>query len=132
MGFDLPQSMKDGIANSTIFLCCIDELYQTRPNCLLELDEAVRLKKTIVTIPLDSNFFVWSTADIRLKCQILTKMFIDISKITSNSPNNLDDNGKNWYIPNTDPTSDMIEILRKDLDKPSGLFQILATLLKSK
>ena len=37
MGYNLQESMRSGIANSTVVIACIDKVYQERPNCLFEI-----------------------------------------------------------------------------------------------
>ena len=40
MGHDLIRSMEQGIEKSIVVLACVDSVYQTRPNCMLELKHA--------------------------------------------------------------------------------------------
>jgi hypothetical protein len=131
MGHDLILSMVNGIKNSKIFICCLNQLYQTRENCLFELRKAVEINKTILTISLDSDLFVWSTPEVKDLCQISTKLFIDISNITSFVSS--DDNGKNWYIKNPDDTikdatADMTNELEKELEV-KNCFKIIKDLI---
>ena len=83
MGFDLTESMRQGIANSKVVIACINEGYQTRPNCMYELREAAALKKTkpLVTLFIQSEPFKWVTQDVKDLCDITTKMFVDIGDI---------------------------------------------------
>lgn len=50
MGYNLDNSMKEGIDNSTVVLVCLDKKYEDSKNCMFELSEAKKRSKTIVTL----------------------------------------------------------------------------------
>ena len=95
-GFDLKQSMSQGLANSSVMLLCADELYQTKPNCLYEMREAFRMGKIILLVTLKGDVFTWASPEMKDKCDIVGKMFVDISAVAQ-----LDwgqDDGNSIYI----------------------------------
>jgi serine/threonine protein kinase len=60
MGYDLQKSMREGIANSTVTVACIDDKYQIRENCLTEIDHAFAvLRKPTVAVLTQSDAASW-------------------------------------------------------------------------
>ena len=59
MGYDLIESMIVGIKKSYLTIACVDPLYQTRPNCLFELDNVVKWNKPVITVLIVSNAATW-------------------------------------------------------------------------
>jgi len=84
MSMDLKAAMTSGIANSSVFVVFLNSTYQTRPNCMFELNEAKRLNKTIITVILDpypTGPTGWASPEILDICELTTKMYVDISSI---------------------------------------------------
>lgn len=73
--------MSQGLANSSVMLLCADDLYQTKPNCLFELREAYRMGKIILLVTLKEDVFSWASPEMKDKCNIIGKMFVDISAV---------------------------------------------------
>ena len=59
MGYDLFESMIVGIKKSFLTIACVDSLYQTRVNCLFELDNVVKWNKPVITVLTESNAASW-------------------------------------------------------------------------
>lgn len=112
MGYDLHQSMRDGVDNSVVFLACINTVYQKSTNCLFELDHAsnsIPPRKIIAlsTEPHSSTItgpFSYATDKIKDKCKFSSTMFVDVGKVASQA----------WESPNG-PTKDMIKSLTDEL-----------------
>jgi serine/threonine protein kinase len=81
MGYDLQASMKRGIANSSVVLICANSFYQSRTNCMFELNEAHATGKRILTLVVEENPFDWANEDILNKCQLKAAPFADIGHI---------------------------------------------------
>ena len=80
MGYDLQKSMRDGITNSRVVLVCASQTYQTRENCMFELQEAVSSEKQLLTVILDQNPFNWASRELTDLCQLKSKLFISIAE----------------------------------------------------
>ena len=76
MGYDLQHSMRNGIANSKAVVVCASKEYQTRRNCMFELDEARKLNKLIIVLVIDEEIFQWATDEMKDKCDLSSKMFV--------------------------------------------------------
>ena len=76
MGYDLQNSMRAGIANSKAVVVCASREYQSRPNCLFELEEAKKMGKLVIILVIDENIFSWASDDFKAKCDIKTKKFV--------------------------------------------------------
>jgi hypothetical protein len=120
MGVYLDQSMINGIRNSKIVLICLDEIYQTRQNCLFELDEAFKAQQDpdidvkIVTLVLSKDVFIWASPEVQLKCDLSKTMFFDISKVYE--PDHGRWNKSSWEG-SDDPTMEMKAELGKEIGK---------------
>jgi hypothetical protein len=113
MGWNLEESMRNGIAQSNVFLCCVNSKYQKRPNCMFELNETANRfsDKKIISLLLDplknngGGSFEWTPANASVEAvhreiaSILNfdrRMYCDLSKTSGNplwNPNNY--NGSN-------------------------------------
>ena len=85
MGYDLEQSMQRGIANSKVVVACVNSKYQSRPNCMFELTETIRMfpNKPIVTILTQSKPHEWATDQLKSLCNFEAKMYVDIGAIAA-------------------------------------------------
>jgi hypothetical protein len=83
MGHDLDGSMKGGISNSNIVLVCLNKSYQERPNCMKELRWAVSFAKEIVVLVIEKDVFSWANEEVKCLCKLSTKMFVDISDLST-------------------------------------------------
>jgi pullulanase/glycogen debranching enzyme len=119
MGYDIALSMKDGINKSEVIIICANNLYQSRPNCMFELREAVKNDKKIIALFIEENPFVWANDELKTLAKIDTNMFVDLSEIAK-----LDwDNNNN--ISNDNDDNEMEEAIKK----LKGDLQVLVTLL---
>jgi serine/threonine protein kinase len=94
MGFDLHESMKDGIANSNVVLVCCNRTYQTRKNCMFELAEAKKhISLPIVAVGLEIEpMSEWANAE--LMSAFLDSTTVNASSCELNSETfNLDSSG---------------------------------------
>ena len=82
MGFDLVASMKGGIARSAVVVACVDNGYQDRPNCMLELRHARGLSppKTVVTVITQPDIMTWGSPEIKSLCDLPAQPVLDISE----------------------------------------------------
>lgn len=87
MGHDMPQSMKNGVMKSKIFLACICRNYQQSDNCMLELRAAKDNNKPIITILLDSGYpLAWPNIDeVEKLCVLSEKLYVDVSTLAASS-----------------------------------------------
>ena len=94
MGNNIPASMSEGIANSTVVLVCANSTYQGRPNCMFELRETARLYPDKILIllveGLDYTKVRWSTSnkvisqEVKDILQFDTKMYCPINLVAQN------------------------------------------------
>lgn len=102
MGYDLEKSMKDGIEQSKVVIACVNRKYETRPNCMFELNHACgpdpkAARKIIIGLVCDdiSNVFkddsakaadLWDPSkEMREILNFRKKMYCDVSSIASSS-----------------------------------------------
>jgi len=78
--------MKEGIRKSKVFMACVNQMYTTRPNCLLELRHAKDINKKIITIVTQENPFSWATDEVKDICGMPNTMFVDISALKKTCP----------------------------------------------
>ncbi len=87
MSGELNRAMKEGIKNSKLFIACINIGYQNSKNCMLELREAVRLKKPIIVIIIEkeSNLDLnkWANDELKRLCR-LDFLYCNLSDIYKN------------------------------------------------
>lgn len=120
MGINIQQSMIDGIKNSKVVLVCLDQTYQTRANCLFELEEAFKAENdpsvdvTIVALVIDKDIFSWANDEIKNKCNLQYKMFLDISKVYEPDDGRWD---KSSWEGNIEPTKEMKSELGAEVGK---------------
>ena len=83
MGWDLVKSMKEGVARSKVVVACVNALYQSRPNCMLELLETAKLtpSKPVVTLFTQRNPFSWASPEIKKLCNTSGTLFLDIGAL---------------------------------------------------
>ena len=87
MGYDLKDSMIDGITRSTIVLACVNSRYETRPNCMFEVKESVKRfpGKNIVALVLEKRFNKpqpWlPTQELEDLLKFKDKMYCDMSDL---------------------------------------------------
>jgi serine/threonine protein kinase len=86
MRYNMIDSMKSGITNSTVVLACLSSVFQTRENCMFEIREAMSLSppKPIVPIIIEENVNIWMSQELAslfnvAKDDFSTKSFVDIS-----------------------------------------------------
>jgi hypothetical protein len=79
MGYDLQKSMRDGIANSTVVVVCLNRLYMSRENCMFELKEAYKTGKRIIVFAIEPNVFDWinGNAECKAMCDVSAHMLCD-------------------------------------------------------
>jgi serine/threonine protein kinase len=102
MGWNQDKSMIEGVGNSKVFLCCFNRTYETRPNCLFELQECRRRHpdKPVVALVMENMYNSSSPWSIKQECKNLlslglqrgNSMYCDISRLASNPA---------WRDPNT-------------------------------
>eukprot|EP01040_Poterioochromonas_malhamensis_P016487 gene16487-18722_t len=93
MKHDITQSIQNGIENSTVFLACVSNNYQTSGYCRQELMYAKACKKPIITILLNNNndnsknnnIFQWIDQEIQDLCQMKDCLFVDMSSFMNKS-----------------------------------------------
>ena len=111
MGYDLKVSMEQGIANSKVVIACVNNTYQSRPNCMFELKETVTKfpKKPLIALILEANMGNSWNAEIRQILDFRNKMYCDISSVASDSfwNNNVD---------NDEPSNELLGRLKKILN----------------
>ena len=75
--------MRDGIAGSRAVVACVNSLYQSRTNCIFELEETRRRDpdKPVVALLTQSNPFDWANADLKRLCNFQGQMYVDIGKV---------------------------------------------------
>ena len=87
MAYDLQRSMRQGIERSSVVLACINKTYEQRPNCVFELQEAVKANKPIITLNIEKEGpFAWAGkntthGDLMELCSLKTKFFVDIGAL---------------------------------------------------
>ena len=135
MGWNLEESMRNGIAQSTVFLCCISSKYQKRPNCMFELKETASRypNKKIISLllePLAKNGdgdFEWQPANATVEpvsSEVVStlnfdrRMYCDLSQTTRNPL---------WYPSNASSQGDDIspELNKELLEQLIPLQKIL-------
>lgn len=79
-GYDLQASMRNGVNKSTIFLACINEIYQKSTNCGFELEAALSMGKPVVVLCTQSDPFVWSKEPLKSRCKLSNNMFVNIGE----------------------------------------------------
>lgn len=97
MGYNLQDSMRNGIKRSTIVLACLNNTYQDRPNCMFELRETARLhpNKPIVALVLEvlsgpptkrmwANKMAPVSQELEGLAKFSTLMYCDISGVAKN------------------------------------------------
>jgi len=86
MGYDLSASMREGILQSKVVLACVDSCYQSRPNCMFELNYAKDLtdpSKPVVTVLTEGNVFEWGNKELLRLCEVSTKMYVDLGDVAA-------------------------------------------------
>lgn len=78
---EIETSMVDGITKSTVFVACVNGLYQDSTYCMFELRNANEMKKTIIPlvlqpINLGNN---WANTELQSICQFDKNLYCDIS-----------------------------------------------------
>lgn len=94
-GYDLQLSMSEGLEKSSVVLVCADDLYQNKPNCMYELREAYRMGKMILLVTLKGDVFTWASPEMKEKCDIANKMFVDMGDVAQQDWGR--DDGKNMH-----------------------------------
>jgi hypothetical protein len=90
MEHHLKESMSSSIAKSKIFVVCLDSFYVASDNCLFELKEAVKAKKIIITLLLESPTSVdgepssWLTPEIEALCRCKSHLYLHFYSVKSN------------------------------------------------
>ena len=102
MGFNIDSSMRDGVLQSKVFLCCFNRTYETRPNCLFELEQCTRRQpdKPVVALVMDDMFDRSNPWNVKQECKTMLKMglargnnmYSDVHKVANNPA---------WRDPNT-------------------------------
>jgi serine/threonine protein kinase len=140
MGFDLDSSMREGIEKSEVVLCCANSLYQSRSNCMFEVEQAVAKKKTVVAVLLENPFQnnSWATTrgpvpvDSKLSDALAfkKKLFVDISaEATKDKYRAVEDGGDESLWP-TAPTAELVQALQP-LVKILADLKVKTSLLRS-
>ena len=80
MGYDIQESMMEGISKSDFILVCGNSIYQSRDNCMFELRKAKEMGKQIIVLIIEENPFEWANEEMKLLCELDKKRFIDISQ----------------------------------------------------
>jgi hypothetical protein len=94
--YDLQLSMCEGLEKSSVVLVCADDLYQNKPNCMFELREAYRKGKMILLVTLKGDVFAWASPEMKEKCDIANKIFVDMSDVAQQDWGR--DDGNNMYL----------------------------------
>jgi hypothetical protein len=123
MGHNMIDSMRTGIANSTVVLACLSSVYQTRENCMFELREASsgQFLKPKISLVIEENPELWlskellNICNIDLNVDVHKRNYIDVSSAGKLS----------WEDPEGIVTAEMIQILESEL---APLFPILVSL----
>jgi hypothetical protein len=68
-------SMISGVQNSTAFVTFCNSVYQTRPNCIFELQEAIKARKPIVPLVTEDNPISWANAEMVSAINFRTQMY---------------------------------------------------------
>lgn len=107
MGYDLQKSMREGIANSDVVVACISTTYQDSKNCMFELNETLHMTptKSVIALVTEPMPFNWANDELKTKCQLSTKMFVDLSELATEY---------DWMAENG-PSNATIDQLRKKL-----------------
>ena len=90
MGWNLDKSMRDGVGQSKVFLCCFNSTYETRANCLLELKECVKVypDKPVITLMMEDPWDKSTTWKVKQEFKDMLdfnkKMFCPIHEVASN------------------------------------------------
>ena len=63
MGHDKVRSMREGVAASTLIVALVSKRYASRPDCMLELREALRLGKPVVSCLVEPMVKWWPPTD---------------------------------------------------------------------
>lgn len=116
MGHDLQRSMREGIARSKVLLACINSIYQSRPNCMFELQEAKSMTpaKVIVALSTEAEPLTWASTKLVDLCDLQRNMFVDIGAVA-----------KEWDgVGDSGPSTEMIKKLRLALEP---LVKVLST-----
>lgn len=113
MGHDLKKSMVNGIKNCKVFLACLNSSYQTRENCMFELEEAKSIPgKTVITLLTEDNPLSWADDRLMELCDFKSQMCVNISQ-----------HAKLDWEAETDALPYRLAKLRKDLEP---LIKVLA------
>jgi hypothetical protein len=83
MGHSLQDSMKEGIANSSVVLVFLSTGYLESDNCLFELKEATEQKKKIITVFVESKEILGCllTNEIQSCCSLDTCFYLDFIQL---------------------------------------------------
>lgn len=68
-------SMVSGVHNSTVFVSCCNSVYQTRPNCIFELQEAMKARKPIIPLVTEDDPISWANTDMVSVVDFRTQMY---------------------------------------------------------
>lgn len=81
MGHDLKKSMVNGIKNCKVFLACVNSAYQSRENCMFELEEAKSIPgKIVVTVITEDEPLSWADERMTELCDFQSQMCVNISQ----------------------------------------------------
>jgi serine/threonine protein kinase len=80
MGYNIKESIQQGIENSKVVLACVNSVFQTREHCMDELKEARKLNKTVITLSIEDNIHDWATSELLDLCRIPVKEEISSSE----------------------------------------------------
>jgi hypothetical protein len=84
IGSDIKESMDFGVKNSTIVIACINNTYQGRDNCMIELKTAVDAGKTVIKIVLEKDPVTWASNELKTLCDF-KNMSVDMSELACKS-----------------------------------------------
>lgn len=119
--YDLQASMRDGIANSKVFLACVDKTYQGSKNCMFELNHAVSLGKQVVALTTEAHVpeannspFLWVSDDLQQLCGFASRMFVDVGKSAAMA-HEMASSAENWDG-DEGPVQEMMKVLAKELE----------------
>jgi serine/threonine protein kinase len=118
MNWSLDKSMEEGVNHSSVVLACVNSSYQSRLNCMKELEMAAVIDnppKPIVCLVTEKEPFLWASQDLKTLCSLETKLFCDIGEVAA----------KYEEVEWETPTEEMLSELRLSL-KP--LYRILSGL----